>query len=152
MTSDAVTWLQPQEHTVALNPVRQMSGRWPHKLNMLLPQNTRVTQGNRLLWNSGDFNPEGERSQGRKEVTKTVQAWHQEKLHFGLHIYFSCRSGFLWFQKKNAQEHDFEEIYIKPMFHEMLSKPLSFPETMVIYQIVNPLQDQADVTEVRNFG
>lgn len=38
------------------------------------------------------------------------------------------------------------------MFHEMLSKPLSFPETMVIYQIVNPLQDQADVTEVRNFG
>lgn len=37
------------------------------------------------------------------------------------------------------------------MFHEMLSKPPIFPERLVTYQMVKPLQDQADVTEVQNF-
>jgi len=43
--------------------------------------------------------------------------------------------------------HDFEEIYIATMFHEMLSKP----ERLVTYQMVKLLWDQSDVTEVRNF-
>lgn len=44
--------------------------------------------------------------------------------------------------------HDFEEIYRAPMFHEMLSKPPSFPERLVTYQMVKPPQDQANVQKL----
>lgn len=37
------------------------------------------------------------------------------------------------------------------MFHEMLSKLLSFPERQVTYQMVKSLQDQTDAAEAQNY-
>lgn len=90
-------WVQPKNHILVQNSVHHMPR---HKLNLLLHQSAQVIQGNGLLWNSADFNPEAERSWGREEVIKIqVSQIQGSTMMWRNDSFWSQYLLFLWFQK-----------------------------------------------------